>query len=388
PFWLSFKFPLDHLALRETYDQLRQREDSAAADQLYLYRRTVQEGAPGRGHFMGRDLALRAGIDSWYLRLQQNDFWPQENDRYDAQFVVDQIRWRLKGNKARQTKLLREWEANTAEAIKFYQHLLSEKPSAVLAQDVLKTKARLELENFMAHKRQQIIAFWSGQSLVMQAVYAMETILFGEVGNLDPYGLERADVAQVILNRTAFEKYHQVESPLAPHEESVWSRILFKEGEFSFTYFFIPGSVRLFCFDQTKRGKHLRQQNVRIALQTLQNPRWAFKATRYFSRGPMIGHIDMAKLWPEYAALPEAAGKRIKDGALSKKLHQAWQQGRYDYWYTFTDAQGKKMQVIKVGKQPYVRALSPKKQAGEFYTYRNPQLFRYFALKESGLLMP
>ena len=335
---------------------------------------------------MGRDLALRAGIDSWYWRLKQNDYWPNENDRYDAQFVVDQIRARLKTKKSIQTKLLQEWAANTAAAIKFYQHLLEEKPAQVLAEDVLKTKARLALENFMAHKKQQIIDFWRKQSPIMQALYAMDTILFGEVGNLDPHGFERADVAQVIINRTAFEKYHQVQSPLAPSAESVWLRILFKEGEFSFTYFFIPGSVRLFCFDQTKRGKKLRQQNEQIALQTLKHPREDFKATRYFSRGPMVGHIDMAKLWPEYQALPESPGQKITDVALLKKLNTAWAKQDYDYWYTFTDAQQNKWQVIKVGRRPYVRSWAQDNSRGDFYTYRDPQLFRYFAIQDELVL--
>ena len=386
PFWLSFKFPLDHLALRQQYDELRS-TDAAAADQVYLYRRTVQEGAPGGGHFMGQDLALRAGIDTWYLRLQQADFWPSENDRYDAQFVVDQLRKRLKEKKKKQTELLRQWAANTQAALKFYEELINQQEQHHGVEWLaLKTKARVELENFVAHKKQQIVNFWSKQDPIMQAIYAMETILFGEVGNLDPSGLERADIAQVIMNRTAFEKYHQIQSPLAPSLESIWLRILLKEGEFSFTYFFISGSVRTFCFDQTKRGKRLRQENIKLALQALKNPRPDFKATRYFSRGPMLGHLDMAKLWPEYQAIPERPGLRIKDAATLAKLKTALRKKDYTYWYTFTDDHGERWQVIKIGKKPYVRQMKAKN--AQYANYRDPQLFRYFKAREVELEIP
>jgi len=376
PFWLSFKFPLDHLALRQQYDELRMK-DPVAADQIYLYRRTVQEGAPGGGHFMGPDLALRAGIDTWYLRLIQDDFWPSENDRYDAQFVIDQLHKRLKQKKSKLTALLKQWASNTQEALKFYEELLNqEEQHRGVEWLALKTKARVELENFVAHKRQQIIDFWAKQSPIMQAMYAMDTILFGEVGNLDPSGLERADIAQVVMNRTAFEKYHQLTSSLRSDQESIWLRILFKEGEFSFTYFFIAGSVRTFCFDQTKRGKRLRQENLRIALDALKHPRPNFKATRYFSRGPMLGHLDMAKLWSDYTPYPERPGQEIKDPGLRRKLQTAWRKKKYAYWYTFSDDRGERWQVLKIGPKPYVRAQQDKH--AKFYTYRDPQLFRYF----------
>ena len=94
----------------------------------------------------------------------------------------------------------------------------------------------------------------------------------------------------------------------------------------------------------------------------------------------MLGHLDMGKLWPEYRPYPERPGREIKDPVLQTKLQKAWQQKHYAYWYTFTDDHGERWQVIKIGQKPYVR--SPKGPQAKFYTYRDPQLIRYFVAKE------
>ena len=43
-----------------------------------------------------------------------------------------------------------------------------------------------------------------------------------------------------------------------------WLNVLFKEGEFSFTYFFIPSNIGIFCPDFSKKAKILRKENLNI----------------------------------------------------------------------------------------------------------------------------
>jgi hypothetical protein len=135
----------------------------------------------------------------------------------------------------------------------------------------------------------------------MQKLFSIETILYSEVGRIDaPDALERRDIAQVVINRSQNVLYNSLGnkdsivkylSPEIKINENKWLNVLFKEGEFSFTYFYIPGNFHIYCPDMSRIGQFLRRENVRIALNLLNKPQASFFALRYFSRASMFGLI-------------------------------------------------------------------------------------------------
>ncbi len=396
-FLLSFKFPLNHLALRAEYEKnkiLGTKEGRAKANSIYLYRRIVQDGSYDE-NLTRNDSVIRAGFDTLYLSLskEKDRSFLTENERSDFKFVITNFRNLLDLGKETLISRYDEWEKRSERSLAFYQDLADGKKvktnDAATAADVatiLEDRARslYNLKEFVLKKEAESYAYWSKKSELFQYLYALETILYAEVGRLDaPDALERRDVAQVVINRFS----HPVYSEIGPADsifeylpkdlktkETKWLNVLFKEGEFSFTYFYIPGNLHIYCPDMTKVGQYLRRENVRIALELIGKTRKNFPALRYFSRMSMYGRIEMDTLWEDYKALPEVPGKPVKN---PKKLAELFKQDRYKFLYDFTSEDTKKtyMVVEMKGKSYVVDSASPNK----VYYYRNPHQFRYFA---------
>ena len=159
---------------------------------------------------------------------------------------------------------------------------------------------------------------------------------------------------------------------IAPYR---WINVLFKSGEFSFTYYFIHSNLRIFCPDMSSKGVRLRKQNLSIAYNALKKPNNNFKAERYFSRASMVGSVDMTKIWSAFSPYPERAGEKIKKSSyLLKRLRDE----EYDYFYYFIDPFGRYFRVISIDEKTYVLSL----EGEEFYTYRNRHYFKYFTPKK------
>ena len=179
------------------------------------------------------------------------------------------------------------------------------------------SESRYQLMKFNFEKQRKVYNFWLQENKLNRVLFVLETILFNEAGDVDGRdALERMDVVQVVFNRTQIPFYHTIEEDEAiyPYLRSIgkkkltrskWLNVMFKEGEFSFTYFFIPSSKNIYCPDVSRRGRFLRKENLGVILNMLKNPNSKFKATRYFSRASMLGRIDMAKVWTDFSALPE-----------------------------------------------------------------------------------
>jgi len=218
----------------------------------------------------------------------------------------------------------------------------------------------------------------------MQALYAIETILYSEVGRMDaPDALERKDVAQVVINRYDHPSYNSIGerdsiskflSSSIKSKENKWLNVLFKEGEFSFTYFYIPGNFHIYCPDMSRMGQYLRRENVRIALELLNKPKPATAALRYFSRTSMFGRIEMDSLWNDFRPLPEVPGTPVPN---AKKIYNLFQKDRYTFLYDFNnEEQKKKYLVVELkGKTYVVDSAEPNR----VFHYRNPHQFKYFS---------
>lgn len=390
PFLTSYRYPVDHFELRENYDEVKNNLNEKSrmrANEVYFYRKVVQDGAqnPNRSH---SDTFLRAMLDTITLSMKEDPDFIPENLRYDLYSSFYGLEKQLKRGPRGQIKRFREWYDRVDRMLEYYESL---KKNRVKVGSKFETgdqiveeqaKARGELKEFVYQKHADVYNYWAQKEEIYQALYAIVTILFNEVGSIDsPHALERYDVTQVVINRLTNKKYNFI-----PETDTLfkflkegkgeitgnpWLNVLFKEGEFSFTYYFIHGAVRVFCPDMTKLGQKLRQRNLGIALEMIKKPNHDFKGVRYFSRASMLGRITMDKIWSEYRAIPEKPGVKVEDSDAILKEYKA---GNYKYRYHFTDDLGRRYKVIEVRETAY--ALDVKTNL--LFTYRNPHYFKYF----------
>lgn len=391
PFLTSYRYPVDHFELRENYDEVKGSDDpekKQRANEVYFYRKIVQDGAqnPNRSH---SDRFLRAMLDTLTLKMKGNPDFIPEDVRYDLNSAFYGLEKQLKRGPRRQARRFEEWEERTSNMIEFYESM---KKNKVKVGDHFETgdqlikhqsKARAELKDYVLKKHKEVYDYWAEKPEVYQALYSLITILYNEVGGIDgPFALDRKDVIQVVINRVTNPKYNHIppsdwlHSYLTKKKETItkhpWLNVMFKEGEFSFTYYFIHGAVRVFCPDQTGVGKRLRETNIDLAIEGLRNDHGTFKGLRYFSRASMLGRISMDQIWSDYRAVPERVGVPVVKNR--KRVLKSYESGEYKYRYHFTDIEGRRMKVIEVDDEVFV--IHP--ETTNIYTYRNPHYFRYF----------
>jgi hypothetical protein len=398
PYLMSFKSPLNHLELRAEYEKFKDvqtKEARAKANLLYLNRRVLQDGSYDE-KLSRNDAVIRAAFDTLYISLnkEKDRVFLTENERTDFKYVLTNFKNLMDMKQENLVSRFNEWAKRAERSLEFYQELADGKkirlPGEAALTDVSsvledRSQALFNLKDFVLKKEAETYAFWSKQSELNQYLFALETILYSEVGRVDePDMLERRDVAQIVYNRYSKPAYNDLLTTDGIYnyipkdvkiKDSRWLNVLFKEGEFSFTYFYIPGNLHIYCPDMSKVGQYLRRENVRIGLDLINKPRTDFPALRYFSRVSMYGRIEMDTLWDDYKALGEAPGKPIKN---AKKFVTLFKQDRYKFLYDFEYGDKKKtFVVVEMKGKPYVVDFNNPKNI--FY-YRNPQLFRYFAL--------
>lgn len=390
PFLLSFKFPLDHLKLRGDYDRYKNSsvaEPRHRANSIYLYRKIVQDGTFDE-EMVRTDSATRAAFDTLYKSIedkQTKKLALSDNDRVDILFLINSYSYLLKENSQKFLARFQEWGLRTNRSLAFYQDLLTKKK--INSELLLRERAGAlgNLKKFVLTNEARTYEFWSKQSELMQALFVIETILYNEVGRVDaPDALERQDVTQIVNNRFENSKYNTLTSAdsITPYltankistSANKWLNILFKEGEFSFTYFYIPGNFSIYCPDMSRTGQFYRRENTRMALRLLNQPRKKFKALRYYSRVSMYGRISMESLWSDFTPLDEVPGNPLKN---PKKIKNAFDAKEGLLLYKFTNEEMKKtFQVFELKNKKYVVDLDNTKN---IYNYRSPHLFRYFA---------
>lgn len=404
PFLTNFKFPVDHLKNRKVHDQYREKEDSDSvkiSNYAFLYRKLVEDGAynPDR---TGPDIYLRTTLDTLHFELKRHDFYLSEDARYDLDFVLSKIESELARGKDKIVERLNEWEGRSSRAFAFYTSLTQPDHQKPIIVDGKKTTlnrqlinehniAADELRDFVYKKQAEVYRYWLDQPELLRAIFVIETILMNEVGAVDGVdALERMDVARVVLNRLDKPKYLRIGKKefFYPHLKEIaseasiknekWLNALFKQGEFSFSYYYMGGVAKIFCPDMGVTAKKLRAQNIEIALQVLREDNTSFKATRYFSRASMIGRIHMDSVWEDYIPYPERAGLLAKG---QEGLLNSLDKGDYSYLYSFKDPQGDLYQVLEIGEENF--AMTSKNGIKIFYRHRNPHYFRYFSKIEN-----
>lgn len=404
-FLSNFQYPVDHLKNRKVYDSFRELEtieSKKISNYTFLYRKLLEDGAYNKNR-TGSDIYLRTTIDTLHFELKQHGFYLSEDARYDLDFVLAKIESELTKGKARILERLTEWEERTRKTVDFYKSLtLPENQVPAIAGDKKSTpnrqlilehnKATSRLKEFVYTKQAEVYKYWLNQPELTRAIFVIETILLNEVGGVDgDDALERMDVARVVMNRLDKPKYLAIGKNefIYPYLKNVttdfhlknetWLNALFKQGEFSFTYYYMSGVSKIFCPDMAPGAKRLRKKNIEIALQVLKEGDTSFKTTRYFSRASMIGRIHMDSIWEDYIPYPERPGL-LAEG--QKSLLKAFNKSDYTYLYSFKDPAFETFQVVEINGKNF--ALGERNGIKLFFNHRNPHYFRYFTKTETG----
>lgn len=395
-FLLSFKFPVDHLDLRRQYEQVKNNKspsEVARKNGIYLLRKILEDGSLEENN-SGSDLQTRSLIDQIYINLANAKGIISEDLRFDLSSLIKKLERVILGGRKSYLIRLNNWKEKVQAQLNFYNSLLNEFDEDEIGPKKYETIekkfsiARNELKDYVLTKQAETYEFWSKQNELMKSLFVLQTILMNEVGGLDgEKGIERKAVAQVVLNRMKHSFYSSLSEndDLYPYLKKLDSEqiaqekllnVLFKEGEFSFTYFFIPASAHLFCPDFGKAARYLRRKNLFLAFEILKKPQSSFKGMRYFSRISMLGRINMTSLWDEYQLLPERPGHVIK---LSRSERRKLKKGRHKFLYAIKDEKGKTWEIVELGRKTLAVDTAKKR----YRYYRNPHYFKYFVPKES-----
>lgn len=385
-FLKSFSYPVDHLANRISYEKAKPKSKKLA-NKIYFKRRLLEDGAFDKNHTRS-DLYLRSTIDTLKLKINKLKDEFDENTRYDLKWMLANVKSQLDRGHKKQIERVKGWSNRASSAVKFYQDVVSLKNAKQLKKSLRdKDKATEALVDFVYKKQADTYKWWMGKSELMRAIFVLETILYNEVGGVDSSdGLERFDVVQIVLNRLNKTQYSKLLSSqnlykeLAMKRQEInkftWLNTLFKKGEFSFTFHYISSVSKIFCPDMSRAGQRLRKENIKISLKALKNKRKEFNAIRYFSRVSMLGKIDMSSVWSRFRALEERAGFLAKN---QTGLLTLFNKGKFDYYYSFKDPEGKVFDVINIKDTTY--SLHKAKKKLEINNYRDPNLFTYFLKK-------
>jgi hypothetical protein len=392
-FLKSFGFPNDHLKNRLDYVEFKKNKKNRAANKKYLYRKIVEDGALDSNN-THPDKSLRSTMDTLALNIPKLKDLISEPIRYDLLFVLERAEKEYGKGKKKLLERLESWHKRSVNALAHYKTILknakfknSENKKILLR----KLKAEKELQNYVLEKQVMSYKYWAKQSELMKAIFTIETILFNEVGSVDgPTAIERKDVAKVVLNRYKIPFYQKLNPKQELYEafsddfkklsdQQKWLNLLFRKGEFSFTYYYISGNAKIFCPDQSSIGRYLRRRNINIALEALWENNSKFKATRYFSRASMNGRIDMSSVWDDFRALEERPGIKIRK---QWNLRKYFKGNKYQYLYEFRDPRGRKYEVVDINNKTY--SVTWKNKQPVFYAYRNTHYFKYFVSRSIG----
>jgi len=389
-FLKSYNFPNDFLAQREKYEKYKDdksRVSQQKANKVFFYRKLVEDGAYDPDHTRP-DLYVRSALDTLYFSIMKEKNFLSENVRYDLDWIEKRVANIIERGKDIQLKRLIEWRERTKNSFNFYNELIQTK-NKKKSQFLVKKENESShlLKEFVYSKQAEVYEFWSKKSELHKALFSLETILVHEVGVIDgEFGLERMSVAEVVLNRYYDSFYNQLEKKQEilkyipkdlKTEDELWLNVLFKTGEFSFTYHYIPSVSQIFCPDMSRRGRGIRKENLKIALKSMKSYNGSFTAFRYFSRISMLGKIDMSTVWTDYVRLPEMVGY---ESVHQKNLARYYHADKYSYLYSFIDSRKIEYTVVKINETTY--SMRWIKGRPVFFDYRNPHLFAYFSKKK------
>lgn len=383
---LNFAYPIDHLKNRLDHDHSQNPEAKLL---LYVQRKLYEDGAMNPDQ-TSSDVFLRTALDTFNLNLKKQDLFFTPDVVLDWEWIQKNAQVQRSRGKEGILARLNEWkDRNTAQVV-FYQGLLNQNKEMELNYVHDLSIDSQNLKSFVEGKLAQVYSFWLKQPEELKRLYVLQTILTHEVGGVDPTGIERKTVAQVVMNRAGNSAYHNLSAKdpmqilvgdpvgeLLKQPKHWWLNVMFRRAEFSFTLFFIPSVLRVFCPSTQSDSEKLLEENLQIALQVLRTPNPDLEdhdIYRYFSRVSMMGRIDMTSVWNDFLPVGERPGYLVSE-LEHKNLSEYYQ--KHDFRYiNFFDYKSVRYLVLEIQGKRY----SVKVDQGmpQFYNYRHPDYFRYF----------
>lgn len=369
------------------YFELRKEYEESKDGVLYFKRKILEDGIPS---WQEKDLFFRALLQGLGLRLKEATDDLSRDLVYDLERIIRLAPKFYSKPKKEILRGIRDWQKETSEHLAFFQQIANGKNL-----DKIKSfkEDRSNLIDFNAKKQEKIYLFWQNKKEIYLYLYALDMILFNEIGSLDDkFSFNRHSVTQLVLNRSKIEKFYQLDPIQALYKQidrneglkdkigfkkNKWLNILLKKGEFSFTYFFSTLSPKLYCPDRSRRGLRIRQKNLEIALKLWNRPNKEFKATHFFSRRSMLAGIDMTQIWEDLNPINTELGPEIK-GRLRKRLSRDFRRRKKEIRYLTTLEAGDNtpyhLYEWKNGKLYLVKS---KKGKFYFHYYRDKNTFYY-----------
>ncbi len=379
----NFGYPVNHRENRRAYELAKAQDIQKRMNQTFFRRKIYEDGAPSSSVYK-KDTFPRTIIDTIKREILKKQIFVSNSLQYDIEWLLTTLPKARRYGIIHYKNAFKSWEEKVSEMLRFYSGILNKNDKDRKFAS-LKLQATEAIKKYVNSRLGKVYDYWTDQEEIYRSMFALETILFNEVGALDPSGKERKEVVDVVLNRYHSDTYNKLDpkQDLVQYIETKntnsykWLNVFLKEREFSFTYYFIPAVINIFCPPRTKWAKQLRKSNLRLSLKALRNyevkPK-SQQAIRYFSRASMIGRIDMAPVWSNHKQMPEKLGKRIKK---ADDILQSIDQKKFKYRYSFM-REGQIYNVFKVQGQKY--AIANTSKGRKVYRYRDPHFFRFFSL--------
>ena len=368
-FLTSFHYPVDLVALRKEYEHLPDK-DSVKANTLYLYRMLVENGGLWGNK---NDWSWRSYLHTIAQRVtSKNTMYFSVDLLTDISWLIQELKIILQRPVGLWREMLREWKISIQEYSSSLKKLAE---SSRVAKEYFENRnfVQHELQHFVDLKYQEVVSDVEKKPTWWQQLFVMETILQHEVGGLDLQWQFSPFILSLVYGRFTNPLYNKGNKKIS---SSAYLNVLFKKGEFSFTYPHFKASQEVFCPTFSSFSK--RQERLLKIKKVLMAPEQLTCAQRYFSRRSMFGGVDMALIWTNFKEWDLSIGSRV-EASLEKELKRLIKKGQWQI-------QEKKEEKMtgEIMWQVLVKENSwwylPKKK--HFFYWRSPDTFRFFCPKK------
>jgi len=379
----NFHFPINHTYNRALFERFKKEGKLKDANMIFFKRKIYEEGAPFRKH--SSDRHVRMVLDNLSIRMSSFKFFLSERDRIDLMWLARMFNAdkRLIDVSSYQS-YFKAWSKSLKNKVKKYEELLN--VSGATKEYITKKFKERGFADFVYRKHSDVYSYLSKQKKQLRKLYVVDSILYNEVGSVDPNNMFKEDILNVIFSRVNSPKFNVLgeDAMIRPFFKKndktnyPWLNILFNKGEFSFTYHYFSASRYIFCPPNTSIGKRLRKKNLDLfeefekKYSKTKNP----KIHYYFSRVSMPGRIDMTEVWTHADPVVRKLGQVLSTEKL-KEVKNYMINDQAKYLYTFQQ-KGKSYFAIKHDKDIY--ALDNLSSPSVGYRIKNEELFRFFKL--------
>ncbi|PIU00704.1 MAG: hypothetical protein COT74_03295 [Bdellovibrionales bacterium CG10_big_fil_rev_8_21_14_0_10_45_34] len=378
----NFSFPVDHLANRHKYEELKTKADGQHK-KFFIMRKIWEDGAP-ENESGDSDRYYRTSIDTIYLKLLRSKRPPIDTAlKRDLIWVFGVVEDLLKINAEQWSERFRLWESKVGGQIEFLKK--TRKASAEDITELQKTRAnaRNALFNFVFAKQAQTYKFWQSKPVALQAAFTVDQILLNEVGYPTDYNeIDRRDIIRLAYARLSISDFNTLTKRQGLYnllsvsaqnaiDNPSHLNVMFREDEFSFTIPTFRAVKEIFCPELSRWYDKIRKTNYSLhtavhaelrKLKKIENP-----PLRYFSRRSMVGRIDISALWKEFIPLENIRGRpiRVKEKFYSRLIERGTPIEEYE-------SEG--LLLIYYSDNYYLLDRKNKK----VFDYRDPDYFQFF----------